>query len=181
MLTPPAPFQLRPMCLSDVDAVLEIERLSFPTPARAILYQHELAENPLAHYQVLTAAEAGQPEIIIGHAGYWLMAGEVHVSTVATDPSWRGRGLGELLLLNILFAAADEAAEMVTLEVRRSNRPAQALYQKYGFDVVGERRRYYRDTGEDALLMTVSTLGAGYLDMLEKKREALFNRLKNEA
>jgi ribosomal-protein-alanine N-acetyltransferase len=69
---------------------------------------------------------------------------------------------------------------MVTLEVRRSNDAAQALYQKYGFDVVGERRRYYRDTGEDALLMTVSTLDAGYGEMLEEKRETLFNRLSSE-
>ena len=84
------------------------------------------------------------------------------------------------MLLNILVTACDLAAEMVTLEVRRSNDAAQALYQKYGFDVVGERRRYYRDTGEDALLMTVSTLDAGYGEMLEEKRETLFNRLSSE-
>jgi ribosomal-protein-alanine N-acetyltransferase len=84
------------------------------------------------------------------------------------------------LLLNILVTACDLAAEMVTLEVRRGNDAAQALYQKYGFDVVGERRRYYRDTGEDALLMTVSTLDAGYGEMLEEKRETLFNRLISE-
>jgi ribosomal-protein-alanine N-acetyltransferase len=84
------------------------------------------------------------------------------------------------LLLNILVTACDLAAEMVTLEVRRGNDAAQALYQKYGFDVVGERRRYYRDTGEDALLMTVSTLDAGYGEMLEEKRETLFNRLSSE-
>jgi ribosomal-protein-alanine N-acetyltransferase len=84
------------------------------------------------------------------------------------------------LLLNILVTACDLAAEMVTLEVRRGNDAAQALYQKDGFDVVGERRRYYRDTGEDALLMTVSTLDAGYGEMLEEKRETLFNRLISE-
>lgn len=84
------------------------------------------------------------------------------------------------MLLNILVTACDLAAEMVTLEVRRGNDAAQALYQKYGFDVVGERRRYYRDTGEDALLMTVSTLDAGYGEMLEEKRETLFNRLISE-
>ena len=84
------------------------------------------------------------------------------------------------MLLNILVTACDLAAEMVTLEVRRGNDAAQALYQKDGFDVVGERRRYYRDTGEDALLMTVSTLDAGYGEMLEEKRETLFNRLSSE-
>ena len=84
------------------------------------------------------------------------------------------------MLLNILVTACDLAAEMVTLEVRRGNDAAQALYQKDGFDVVGERRRYYRDTGEDALLMTVSTLDAGYGEMLEEKRETLFNRLISE-
>ena len=58
MLTPPASFQLRPMRLSDLDGVLEIERLSFPTPAKTTLYRRELTENPLAHYQVLTVARA---------------------------------------------------------------------------------------------------------------------------
>lgn len=181
MLTPPAPFRLRPMRLSDVDTVLEIERLSFPTPSKAILYRRELTENPLAHYQVVTVAKAGRPEKVVGHAGYWLIAGEIHVMTVATHPNWRGRGLGELLLLNILFTACDEAAEMVTLEVRRSNHVAQALYHKYGFELVGERRRYYRDTGEDALLLNLSGLDAGYRGLLEQKREALFIRLRSEA
>lgn len=169
------------MRLSDVDTVLEIERLSFPTPSKASLYRRELTENPLAHYQVVAVAGAGRPEATIGHAGYWLMAGEIHVSTVATHPDWRGRGLGELLLLNILFTACDEAAEVVTLEVRRSNCAAQALYHKYRFEVVGERRRYYRDTGEDALLMTLFTLDAPYRNVLEQKREALFDRLRSEA
>jgi ribosomal-protein-alanine N-acetyltransferase len=84
--------------------------------------------------------------------------------------------LGELLLLNLLHLATAEKAQMTTLEVRRSNRGAQALYSKYRFDIVGERRRYYRD-GEDALLMT-AVLDEDYGRFLEQQKNTLFTRLE---
>jgi ribosomal-protein-alanine N-acetyltransferase len=154
------------MALADLPAVLEIDRLSFPTPSKAHLYQHELAENRLAHYQVLVCRKDGR-EVVLGHAGYWLLADEAHISTIAVRPDCRGRGLGELLLLNLLLEAYKLQAAIATLEVRRGNRVAQALYEKYRFELVGERRGYYRDTGEDALLMTV-VLDAEYRSWLEK-------------
>ena len=116
MLTPHAPYFLRSMELADLKAVLAIDRLSFPTPTKANVYEYELSHNLLAHYQVLSAAEA-----IVGYAGFWLMGDECHISTIAAHPDWRGRGLGELLLLNMLFMANEQAAQMVTLEVRQSN------------------------------------------------------------
>ncbi|MCA9990202.1 MAG: GNAT family N-acetyltransferase, partial [Anaerolineales bacterium] len=70
---------------------------------------------------------------------------------IATHPRWRGRGLGERLLLHMLAQAASLGATLVTLEVRRSNGAALGLYHKVGFVVVGERRGYYKDTQEDAL------------------------------
>ncbi|WP_420632126.1 ribosomal protein S18-alanine N-acetyltransferase [Candidatus Leptofilum sp.] len=176
MLTPPDPFWLRAMQLADIPAVREVDRLSFPTPARAGLFEHELDGNKIAHYQVLGVAET-----IIGFAGFWLIADEVHVSTIATHPTWRGRGLGELLLLNLLFQAYTLPATMVTLEVRHSNKVAQALYHKYQFAEVGSRPRYYRDTGEDALLMTVPLLNARYHQFLENQQVKLLQRLQSEA
>ncbi len=76
-------------------------------------------------------------------------------SRLAVSDAWRGRGLGELLLLDLLFAAYTHNAQLATLEVRRSNTVAQALYAKYRFVEVGVRRRYYRNPPEDALLLTV--------------------------
>ncbi len=154
MLTVPAPYSLRPMVVDDIPAVLEIDRLSFPTPATEQLFLNELTDNKLAHYQVLIRA-GEDDETILGYAGFWLIAGEIHVSTIAVHPDERGRGRGEWLLLNLLLLACGLDSLLVTLEVRRSNLTAQALYHKYRFEEVGMRRRYYRDTGEDALLMTV--------------------------
>ena len=178
MLQPPPPFTLRPLRLDDLDAVIAIERASFPNPARVQLYQHELAHNELAHYQALTVGQDGRAEQLVGYAGYWLMGDELHVSIIAVDPPWRGHGLGELLLLNLLYLAYDHASALVTLEVRAGNHVAQALYRKYGFDLVGERRRYYRDTGEDALLMTVVLAAApAERAQLDRQRDALWQRL----
>ena len=175
MLTPPAPFWLRELTIADLPAVREIDRLSFPTPARAGLFEHELSQNNIAHYQVLGAAD-----VLVGFAGFWLIADEIHISTIATHPQWRGRGLGELLLLNLLFQAYTLPANMVTLEVRCGNQVAQALYRKYQFEEVGTRPRYYRDTGEDALLMTMASLNAAYHHFLEEQKAALYLRLHSE-
>ncbi|HUM68495.1 MAG TPA: ribosomal protein S18-alanine N-acetyltransferase, partial [Chloroflexota bacterium] len=114
---------------------------------------------------------------VIGYAGYWLIGDEVHISTVAMHPEWRGKGLGELLLLNMLALAYAHPANIVTLEVRHTNLSAQQLYLKYQFEIVGRRRRYYRDTGEDALIMTAPPLDARYYQFLESQREQLFWRL----
>lgn len=170
------------MSLADLPGVREVDRLSFPTPTRAGMFEHELEQNNLAHYQVLGANGGnGRSPQIVGFTGFWLIADEIHVSTIATHPQWRGRGLGELLLLSLLFDAYDHPANMATLEVRRSNSVAQALYRKYQFEEVGTRPRYYRDTGEDALLMTMASLNARYYQFLEAQQAALFQRLRSEA
>jgi ribosomal-protein-alanine N-acetyltransferase len=169
------------MRLSDLAAVTAIEQSAFPTPTGIDAYDYELTQNNLAHYQVLTIREDNDSERLIGYTGYWLLVDEAHVSTIAVDPAWRGRGLGELLLLNLLFLAYEHEAQSATLEVRRSNLVAQALYDKYYFEIVGERRRYYRDTGEDALLMTVAPLDEDYGRFLAIKRADLFARLASAA
>ncbi len=168
------------MRLEQVNDVIEIDRLAFPTPTRPELFRYEISQNKLAHYQVLSVLEKNDTDKIIGFAGYWMMADEAHISTIAVSPTWQGLGLGELLLLNMLFLANDHGAQMATLEVRQTNQVAQALYQKCHFGVVGRRRRYYHDTGEDAVLMTASPLDARYYQKLEQNRDALFTRLKSQ-
>lgn len=175
MLNPPAPYLLRPMTKADLEALYELDRLSFPTPARKGIFEHELEGNNLAFYQVLAQADT-----VVGFAGYWLIADEIHISTIAIHPDLRGRYLGELLLLNVLFEAYTHPANVVTLEVRHSNKAAQKLYEKYRFEVVGERRRYYKDTGEDAFIMTVPTLDASYYQFLETQCPILFDVLASE-
>jgi ribosomal-protein-alanine N-acetyltransferase len=178
MLIPPPPFALRPLQLADIPDVLVIEKNAFPTARSEALYLYELTQNRLAHYQALTRLETSGTETLLGYAGYWTLSDEIHVSTIAVDPALRRQGLGQLLLLNILFLSYEHQANLVTLEVRETNTGAQALYKKFRFSEVGLRRRYYKDTGEDAILMTVFLKDTpDYKDFLEQRREALFRQL----
>ena len=180
-LSPPGPFRLRPMRDDDLDAVVTIESDSFPTAWPREGYEREITRNERAAYFVLAHQQPGRGQQIVGYAGYWLVAGEAHVSIIAVAPAWRGRGLGELLLMQLLFHALAAGATLATLEVRHTNEVAQALYRKYDFALVGRRPGYYKDTGEDALLMTVTWEDVdAYRRQLHQARGALWQRLQVE-
>jgi ribosomal-protein-alanine N-acetyltransferase len=108
--------------------------------------------------QRTTPEESARRGRIVGYAGMWLMIDEAHVTTIAVRNEVRGRGLGELLLLTLLEAAAEMGIHHVTLEVRVSNETAQNLYRKYGFKQEGLRTRYYSDNNEDAYIMTTPNI-----------------------
>jgi ribosomal-protein-alanine N-acetyltransferase len=93
-------------------------------------------------------------EYVTGFAGFWVMADEAHITTIATRQSSRGQGIGELLLQSIIHMATQREVRIVTLEVRTSNTTAQQLYSKYGFTQVGLRRGYYINNWEDAIIMS---------------------------
>jgi len=97
-------------------------------------------------------------EYIAGIAGFWIMVNEAHITTLATRNTYRRQGIGERLLVQVIDMAAQLHADVVTLEARISNKQAQALYEKYGFQKVGVRRAYYTDNGEDAVIMTTDSL-----------------------
>jgi ribosomal-protein-alanine N-acetyltransferase len=156
-----APLHIRPMSLSDLPAVMQIERQAMSSPWQEAGYRHELTGNALAHYLALLDGEQ-----LIGYAGYWLIAGEAHISIIAVATERQGRGFGSLLLLAMLDDARNRGAQEASLEVRRGNLPAQTIYLRYGFQVVGERKGYYQDTGEDALLMTLDMSAPDYATKL---------------
>ena len=110
-------------------------------------------------------------DYLVGIAGFWIMLDEAHIITIATRGTCRRQGIGELLLISVIDMAIQLKANTVTLEVRVSNMPAQALYEKYGFQKVGLRRRYYSDDGEDAFIMTVE-------DINSTPFQTLFQQLK---
>jgi ribosomal-protein-alanine N-acetyltransferase len=119
-----------------------------------------------------------QHTTVIGLSGFWLMAGEAHIGTIAVQPDWRGLGLGEWLLLALLETGQGLNADVATLEVRPSNHVALALYRKYRFEQVGRRPRYYSDNHEDALIFTTPPLTLpDYRAMLSQRKVALFHRL----
>lgn len=141
----------------------------------------------LAHLFSAFTAQSGQADAasaapIVGYGGLWLSADEAHITTIAVDPAHRRRGVGELLLNGLIDQAYELGAAMITLEVRVSNDAAQRLYLKYGFKVVGARRRYYTDNGEDALLMSIEDLNApAYRQRLNALRRQFYARLQRQA
>lgn len=191
------PFQVAPMQWSDVPDVMVIERQAFTLPWSDYTYRREILENNHSHYYVVRRlnGRAGarfdwlrrlvqqRPAApIVGYGGFWLVADESHISTIASSEPWRGRGIGELMLLAMVERSIELGAAMVTLEVRASNAVAQNLYRKYGMGMVGRRLRYYRDNDEDADLMTVDHIqDAVYQAKLRALRVALEERLRNGA
>lgn len=133
----------------------------------------------LVHPFSKRAEELAQPHIA-GFAGMWVMYDEAHVTTIGTDPTYRGRGLGELMLVALFEEAIKRGASLLTLEVRVSNGVAQRLYHKYGMTSQGVRARYYTDNGEDAYIMWSKSLrDAEYLAELERLRTSLAHRLEH--
>ncbi len=115
---------------------------------------------------------------IVGYAGMWLMVDEGHVTTIASHPDTRGKGIGELLLLALIDRALSLRARWMTLEVRASNTVAQNLYHKYTFKDMGVRKRYYSDNGEDALVMWTDALDSpSFLDALSRNERQLAERM----
>ena len=189
------PYIVEPMRLRDISEVMEIEHDSFPAPWSAHSYRHELLDNDLSHYFVVRQRRMGRPGLnllararrflrvgirppILGYGGFWLMVGEAHISTIAVQPDWRRRGIGGLLLVAMLDRAIELEADMATLEVRVSNVTAQNLYHKYGFRQAGLRSRYYRDSNEDALIMSTERLtSATFQSHFQQLKRALWGRL----
>jgi ribosomal-protein-alanine N-acetyltransferase len=102
---------------------------------------------------VATHTEAENPSKLIGLGCFWSILEEAHITLLAVHPEYQNQGLGKLLFYGLLYLAHQQGLERATLEVRVSNQTALSLYKKFGFQEVGKRRRYYQDTGEDALIL----------------------------
>lgn len=138
----------RPMNIGDVPAVHRVETDAFTSPWTMGALEQEMLANEYAYYLV-----AEDPEKIIGYCGAWLVLDECHITNVAVLSSYRGHGIGEALMRQMMQRTARKGARTMTLEARLSNEPALGLYRKLGFKEGGIRRGYYTDNGEDALVM----------------------------
>lgn len=146
--------QVTEMRLADLDQVVEIEKLCYQTPWSRQAFVSELVTNEYAHYIVCRLSGK-----IVGYAGMWVILDEAHVTNIAVHPDYRGRGLGRLLLKELIERAKCRGATKMTLEVRKSNTVAQNLYYSFGFEARGIRKGYYSDTNEDAIIMWKDDLG----------------------
>jgi ribosomal-protein-alanine N-acetyltransferase len=149
-------LRIEPMRAADLPAVLGIEQVSFDTPWTHAAFIHELERNRVAEMWVARGAregDASEAAPVVGYLCLWAIADEVHVTNLAVDPARRGKGVGRLLLGTLLARHRARGARRAFLEVRPGNVEARRLYTSLGFQVVGRRRGYYVDTGEDALLL----------------------------
>jgi ribosomal-protein-alanine N-acetyltransferase len=175
-----SPYSVRIMIERDVPAVTKLDREAFPNMEMPTNFEREL-KNCLAHYIVACRDELSKPDnewiadsdSIIGYAGLWVLVGEAHVVNIAVKQDYRGRGIGELLLISLFEMAIDARCNLITLEVRSSNYIARKLYEKYGFTVKGVRPGYYLNNREDAVIMTVNDIKGGNF-------EEWFKKLKRE-
>lgn len=154
--------RMRPADLSDV---LAIERASFSMPWSRGAFLYEVEQNQVARCWV--GRENGQ---VVGYICLWEVADELHITNVAVQPEARRHGIGRSLLESVFERARAGGARMVLLEVRPSNVEALGLYESLGFRVVGRRRGYYYDTGEDALVME-ATVAPGEPHRAETRQE----------
>jgi ribosomal-protein-alanine N-acetyltransferase len=144
----PTAFTIEPIRLTDLDAVAEIERLSFKSPWSAQVFLEEMARD-WAHVDVVRDSEGR----VLAYGNYWLVADEVHLLNIATLPQARRAGHASRLLAHIVALGRSRGCRLVTLEVRRSNAAAQRLYRRFGFKPVAVRPNYYAEDQEDAIVM----------------------------
>lgn len=163
---------IRRMQTEDLDAVAQVDRLSFSAPWSRNSYRYELIENKLAHLWVAEQRTTNNSHQIVGSIVAWMVLDEVHIATISVSPQHRRRHIASQMLTAALKELITKGARIAHLEVRLSNHSAQALYRGFGFTVVGRRPRYYHDNREDAYLMTITGLGEKYLLWLEEGREA---------
>ena len=133
---------------ADLDRVGEIERESFSIPWSRGAFQYEIEQNRLA--RCWTGRVDGE---VIGYLCLWEIGEEIHITNVAVARAWRRQGIARSMLTEILDDARRRGLRMVFLEVRPTNVEALGLYEALGFHVIGRRKGYYYDTGEDALVM----------------------------
>ncbi len=167
-------LELKPLTAEQLSAVVELDKLCFGELWTLDGYKREL-ESPNSDLLIMVRGQSSaiaqelsscefsasnnatfppdNVETIVGLCCLWAILEEAHITILAVHPEYRGLGLGQAMLYALLKSAWERGLEWATLEVRTSNQAARSLYEKFGFEEVGRRRHYYKDTGEDALIL----------------------------
>ena len=142
-------YKLTPMTEEHIPQIAALERACFSHP-----WSEDALRDELWNDSAVVVVAEGEDGTVLGYAGLQTVLDEGYINNVAVDPRFRRQGVaGQLVEAFLRFGAARLA--FLTLEVRASNAPAIALYEKYGFAQAGRRRDYYDGPREDALLMTL--------------------------
>ncbi len=148
------PLTVSHMRLEDLGEVLELEKEAFACPWSRNMYLGEMRKEE-GYYLV---ARAGG--VLAGYGGVLIILDEAHVMTLAVREAMRRRGVAMRIMLELIRGAESMGVRFLTLEVRKSNHAAIALYKKLGFQVMGERKNYYLDNYENALIMWTEDITA---------------------
>jgi len=144
-------FRMRRMREDELGELLELERRAFEHPWSPALLRRELSHD----WSTILVALDGATDSIVGHVIFWIVVDEIHILNVAVDPVHRRRGIARQLLQELLERSRSYGFSLATLEVRRSNLAALALYRNLGFREVGVRKGYYAEENEDAIVMVL--------------------------
>jgi len=154
----PLAIRIRRMEVEDLPGVIELDRSSFSLPWPERSFRFELENNEVSRCWVAELISADATPLIVGMIVVWLIADEVHVATLAVAAEHRRQRIAQRLLAHTLIDAYHSGASSSFLEVRSGNRAAISMYQLFGYSEVSVRRNYYKDNGEDALLMDLVPL-----------------------
>ena len=149
---PMPPIEIVPLSRDNLPDVVRVEARSFSHPWSREIFDRELKNKWSTGYVAYLPGADGR-RWAAGYVVAWLVVGEVHILNLAVDPAARRQGVGRALMVHVLRSFQSKGATKETLEVRRSNAGAQALYESLGFVRAGVRRGYYSDNGEDAFVM----------------------------
>ena len=182
------PFAVRPLQEADIPQVKAVEKQAFSTLFPPTSFRRELGNRAARYWvvenhdgrekppavppqrgivrKILGRAKGLRarrhdnqtPHSIVGFLGTWYAADQAHIVSVGVADGYRRRGIGELLLIAAVEHAVARETGTITLEVRKSNAAARALYEKYGFIEQGIRKNYYSDNREDAVIMTTGSI-----------------------
>ncbi|MBD1823723.1 ribosomal protein S18-alanine N-acetyltransferase [Cyanobacteria bacterium FACHB-DQ100] len=144
--------------------VLELDRICFGGLWTLEGYQREI--DSLNSELIAITFE----DRLIGYGCFWAIVDEAHITIIAVHPDHQQQGLGKLLLFALLDRARQRQMKHATLEVRISNQSAISLYEKFQFKVAGQRKDYYTDTGENALILWRGGLQAAEFQSLLKEK-----------
>jgi ribosomal-protein-alanine N-acetyltransferase len=142
-------YTVRTACLSDADAISQIENACFSHPWSRNLIELEI-ENSSAVFLV-----AEDEDMLLGYVSGQHVVDEFYVSNLAVREECRGLGIGSMLMGQLIDTAKELACAFITLEVRVSNEKARSLYESLGFRALGERKDYYDDPRENAVIYTL--------------------------
>ncbi|PZE35184.1 ribosomal-protein-alanine N-acetyltransferase [Curtobacterium sp. MCSS17_006] len=160
-MTLPDGLRLRRAHPQDLDDIMWLEHVSFPTDAWSASQMSGELYSPHGYYVVIETADDTSAPLVVGYAGLSSLAGNpvADVQTIAVAADQRGKGLGRVLFTELLDEARRRGVREVFLEVRADNPVAQAMYTAFGFEHIATRPRYYQPDGVDAWVMRAELPG----------------------